>query len=253
MRGGGLRLPRSHLCDGIPPHCFARLTPPRQKAREPRLWRRQVEIKQGFHDDLDNGDRTCQYKIHQAGGEEDREEIEICGGQLRTAQRQFLHGHHGGKRRVLESAYRFVAERRNHRANRLRRHNAQHHHGWRHTKRLPGDGLASIDPDDISTNDFSDEWGFVKRKRQPTRLDRSQLYADHRQCVVAEDHLQDQRRSTKDDRIYARNQSQEGKPAELHAGEHDSHRQAAAEANGGDEKCVENAGEQIGLAEVVEE
>jgi hypothetical protein len=39
----------------------------------------------------------------------------------------------------------------------------------------------------------------------------------------------------------------------LHAGKHDSHRQAAAEADSGDEKRVENAGEQIRLAEIMDE
>ena len=111
----------------------------------------------------------------------------------------------------------------------------------------------SIDRDDVAANDLGDERRFVERQRKASRLDRGQLYADHRQRVVAEDHLQDERGSTKDDGVGARDDGQDGKPAELHSGEHDPHHQAAAEAKSGDEKRVDDAGQQIGLAEIMEE
>ena len=107
--------------------------------------------------------------------------------------------------------------------------------------------------DNVAADDLGDEGRFVERQREARRLDRGQLYADHRQRVVAEDHLQDERGSTKDDGVGARDDGQDGKPAELHSGEHDPHRQAAAEAKSRDEKRVEDAGEQIGLAEIMEE
>jgi hypothetical protein len=96
-------------------------------------------------------------------------------------------------------------------------------------------------------NDLGDEGRFVQRQRQARRFYGGQLYADHRQRVVTEDHLQDERRATEDDRIGAGDEREDGKAAELHAGEHDRHHKAAAKAESGDEKRVEDAGKEIGL------
>ena len=213
--------------------------------------RRQIEVERRFQDDLDEGDRACQRQIHEAGGEEDGEKVEGRGGELRAAQRQLLDRDDGGEGGVFQRADGFVAERGKHRAHRLRRDDAQHHDGGRHAERLARKRLAALDGDNIAANDLGDERRFVQRERETRGLDGGELDPDQRKGVVAEDHLQDERRAAKDDGVGARDDRERPEAAQLHAGENEAHRDAAGKAERRYEKRVDDARQQIGLTEIM--
>ncbi len=118
---------------------------PREIVGEPSLARGAIEVEQPFQAKLDGADRARQQQIEQPGGEEDREEVEGRGRELRATQRQFLHRDHRGERRILQRADGFIAESRDHGADGLRRDHPAHQYGGRHAERLPCGHLPAID------------------------------------------------------------------------------------------------------------
>ena len=220
---------------------------------EPALPRGAIEIEQPFEAELDRADRARQNQIEQARGEEDREEIEGRGRELRRAQRQFLHRDDGGKRGILQRADRLVAEGRDHGADRLRRDDPAHQHGRRHAERLTGQELAAIDAEHAGAQHFRDERRLVAGEREAGGHDGGQLDADMRQRVVGEHHLQDQRRAAEDHRVSPRECGEQPEAAELHPREDQAEEQSADQPEGSDLQGQLNAFEQIRQTEVVKE
>ena len=67
----------------------------------------------------------------------------------------------------------FVAERRNHGADRLRRDDAPHQHAGRHAERLAGQHLSAVDAEHAGAQHFGDEGRLVGGERQARRADRA--------------------------------------------------------------------------------
>ena len=83
------------------------------------------------------------------------------------------HRDHGRQRGILQRADGFIAEGRNHRADRLRRDHPPHQQHRRHAERLAGQHLPAVDAEHAGAKHFGDEGRFVAGQRQTGCADRA--------------------------------------------------------------------------------
>ena len=118
---------------------------------------------------------------------------------------------------------------------------------------MAGDDLAGIDAADAGAEDFGDKRRFIGGKRETRGAECAQSQPDMREGVISEDELEDQRRTTEDHRIGARQSGEEAGAGELHAGENDARQQAACQPQDGRFNRDRNSLEQIRQAQIVKE